>query len=188
LAVKNLSNTLRKTSKNYTGPVYVLKCDIKKFFHSVSHQKLYNIIKNRIDDPKFLWLIRQIISSFSITVDNFWQREIKEDFLEKEGLPIGNLTSQIFANIFLDKLDWFIKKQLRIKYYFRYADDFVIISLSQKSLKNIVNLIESFLNTNLGLKLHPQKTKIRKFRQGIDFLGYIILPHYIILRDLIRKN
>ena len=75
LAVKNLSNILRKASHNYTQPVYVLKCDIKKFFHSVSHQKLFEIIKNRIDDPKFLWLIWQIISSFFISVENFPQRE-----------------------------------------------------------------------------------------------------------------
>jgi len=75
LAVKNLANILRKASDNYTQPVYVLKCDIKKFFHSISHQKLFAIIKNRVKDPKFLWLVWQIISSFSTPVDNFPQRE-----------------------------------------------------------------------------------------------------------------
>jgi len=75
LAVKNLSCVLRKVSKNYTQPAYALKCDIKKFFHSVSHQKLFGIIKNRVKDPKFLWLIWEIISSFSNSVDNFVQRE-----------------------------------------------------------------------------------------------------------------
>jgi len=75
LAVKNLSWVLRRASKNYTKPVYALKCDIKKFFHSVSHQKLFEIIKNRVNDPKFLWLIWEIISSFSVAVDNFPQRE-----------------------------------------------------------------------------------------------------------------
>ncbi|MFH1551375.1 MAG: RNA-directed DNA polymerase [bacterium] len=103
-------------------------------------------------------------------------------------MPIGNLTSQIFANIFLDKFDWFIKKQLRIKYYFRYADDFAIVDPNPEYLKNIVNLIESFLNTNLGLKLHSQKTEIRKFGHGIDFLGYVILPYYIILRTKTKKR
>lgn len=116
------------------------------------------------------------------------ERELKENFSEKRGLPIGNLTSQIFANIFLDKFDWFIKKQLKIKYYFRYADDFVIIDSNPEYLKNIVNLVKSFLNTNLGLKLHPQKTEIRKFRQGIDFLGYVILPYYITLRTKTKKR
>lgn len=75
LAIRNLSRTLRKASNNYTKPVYTLKCDIKKFFHSVSHQKLFAIIKNRVNDPRFLWLILEIISSFSETVDNFPQRE-----------------------------------------------------------------------------------------------------------------
>lgn len=75
LAVKNLSCILRKTSSNYTKPAYALKCDIKKFFHSISHQKLFEIIKNRVNDPKCLWLIWQIISSFSTTVENFPHRE-----------------------------------------------------------------------------------------------------------------
>ncbi len=87
LAVKNLSHVLRKVSNNYTKPVYVLKCDIKKFFHSVSHQKLFAIIKNRVNDPKLLWLVWEIISSFSITVDNFLQRErVKGKFFRKKGL------------------------------------------------------------------------------------------------------
>ncbi|MBU0648622.1 hypothetical protein KJ969_00730 [Patescibacteria group bacterium] len=75
LAVKNFSQALRKVSKNYTGQAYVLKCDIKKFFHSVSHEKLFEIIKNRVKDTRFLWLIWEIISSFSMVVDNFPQRE-----------------------------------------------------------------------------------------------------------------
>jgi len=113
---------------------------------------------------------------------------LKENFLEKRGLPIGNLTSQIFANIFMDKFDWFIKKQLRIKYYFRYADDFVIVDSNPEYLRCLIEPIEDFLNIKLGLKLHPQKVEIRKFRQGIDFLGYVILPHYITLRTKTKKR
>ena len=190
LAVKNLSDILRKASNNYTKPVYALKCDIKKFFHSVSHQKLFEIIKNRVNDPKFLWLVWQIISSFSIIADNSPQREreLKENFSEKKGLPIGNLTSQIFANIFLDKFDWFVKKQLRIKHYFRYADDFVIIDQDPECLEGLMVLIEDFLNKKLDLKLHPQKVEVRKFSQGVDFLGYVILPYYITLRTKTKKR
>lgn len=110
------------------------------------------------------------------------------NFSEKIGLPIGNLTSQIFANIFLDKFDWFIKKQLRIKHYFRYADDFAIVDSNPEYLKCLIILIENFLNAKLDLKLHPQKVEIRKFGQGIDFLGYVILPHYIILRTKTKKR
>ncbi|MFH1662027.1 MAG: reverse transcriptase domain-containing protein [Candidatus Falkowbacteria bacterium] len=75
LAIKNLSSVLRKVSHNYTQPVYVLKCDIKKFFHSVSHQKLFEIIKNRVNDPKFLWLVLEIISSFSVDLKTIKSRE-----------------------------------------------------------------------------------------------------------------
>jgi len=116
------------------------------------------------------------------------ERELKENFSKTKGLPIGNLTSQIFANIFLDKFDWFIKKQLRIKYYFRYADDFAIVDSNPEYLKNLIVLIEDFLNEKLNLKLHPQKTEIRKFGQGIDFLGYVILPYYITLRTKTKKR
>ncbi|PIV51862.1 hypothetical protein CO115_01680 [Candidatus Falkowbacteria bacterium CG_4_9_14_3_um_filter_36_9] len=117
-----------------------------------------------------------------------WRRGINEKLLEKRGLPIGNLTSQIFANIFLDKFDWFIKKQLRIKYYFRYADDFVIINPNLEYLEHLIKPIEYFLKTILDLKLHPQKIEIRKFKQGIDFLGYVILPYYITLRTKTKKR
>jgi len=103
-------------------------------------------------------------------------------------LPIGNLTSQIFANIFLDKFDWFVKKQLRIKYYFRYADDFAIVDQDREYLEGLIVLIEDFLNKKLNLKLHPQKVEIRKFSQGVDFLGYIILPYYITLRTKTKKR
>jgi len=99
LAVKNLSDALRKESGNYTQPAYVLKCDIKKFFHSVSHQKLFEIIKNRVKDPKFLWLVWQIISSFSTPVENFPQRErerVKGKFFKKERIAYRQFN---FANI-----------------------------------------------------------------------------------------
>lgn len=116
------------------------------------------------------------------------ERELKESFSEKKGLPIGNLTSQIFANIFLDKFDWFVKKQLRIKHYFRYADDFAIVNQDSKYLEGLIVLIEDFLNKKLNLKLHPQKVEIRKFSQGVDFLGYVVLSYYIILRTKTKKR
>ena len=103
-------------------------------------------------------------------------------------MPIGNLTSQIFANIYMNKFDWFIKKELRAKYYFRYADDFVIVNPDPVYLREILNPIKDFLKTKLDLELHPQKIQIRKFSQGIDFLGYVILPHYITLRTKTKRR
>lgn len=116
------------------------------------------------------------------------ERELKENFSKKKGLPIGNLTSQIFANIFLDKFDWFVKKQLRIKHYFRYADDFAIVDQNPEYLESLIVLIEDFLNEKLDLKLHPQKVEVRKFSQGVDFLGYVVLPYYITLRTKTKKR
>lgn len=88
----------------------------------------------------------------------------------------------------MDKFDWFIKKQLRVEYYFRYADDFIIVHPDSLYLKEIIGPIKNFLSNKLGLELHPQKIQIRKFSQGIDFLGYIILPYYILLRTKTKRR
>ena len=88
----------------------------------------------------------------------------------------------------MDKFDWFAKKQLRIKYYFRYADDFAIVDQGLEYLEDLIVLIEDFLNKKLDLRLHSQKVEIRKFNQGVDFLGYVILPYYIILRTKTKRR
>ncbi len=103
-------------------------------------------------------------------------------------MPIGNVTSQIFSNIYLDELDYFIKHRLKVKDYFRYADDFVFIHRDKEYLANLIPVIQDFLLTDLVLELHPAKVEIRKFNQGIDFLGYVILPHYLALRTKTKKR
>ncbi|MFA6160482.1 MAG: RNA-directed DNA polymerase [Parcubacteria group bacterium] len=113
---------------------------------------------------------------------------LKENENEKRGLPIGNITSQIFANIYLNELDWFIKRELKVKNYFRYADDFTIIYSESDYLENILSQVADFLKNELKLELHPNKVEIRKFSQGIDFLGYVTLPHYIVLRTKTKKR
>jgi|GEM_PF-961642 len=138
--------------------------------------------KNKLDV-----FIEAIVGSF--VVDNFPERERElKDKVIKRGLPIGNVTSQIFANIYLNELDRFIKYQLHVKYYFRYADDFVIISDGPNYLYHLLDLIEEFLTTELLLNLHADKVNIRKFRQGIDFLGYVILPYHSILRNKTKRR
>ena len=110
---------------------------------------------------------------------------------EKEkgkGLPLGNVTSQLFSNIYLNELDQFVKHKLKIKYYFRYCDDFVIINRDKDFLFDIMEKIKSFLHENLLLDLHPKKVEIRPLRRGIDFLGYVILPHMIVLRTRTKKR
>lgn len=171
-AVKRLAVFIRRVSKNYTEDCYCLKLDIKKFFASVDHNILLHLIKKKINDADLICLLENILKSFST----------------EKGIPIGNLTSQIFANIYLNELDQFMKHKLRLKYYVRYADDFVVLSIDQRYLENLIPNIEEFLKNSLMLSLHPDKILIRKYTQGIDFLGYIILPYYILPRTKTRRR
>lgn len=171
-AVKRLDVFIRKVSKNYSGKCFALKLDIKKFFASVDQRILLNLIKKKIEDQDLLWLIDNILASFSKGI----------------GIPIGNLTSQIFANIYLNELDQFIKHKLKIKFYIRYCDDFVILASSKGYLESLILKIEKFLRENLKLSLHENKIIIRKYNQGIDFLGYIVLPHYILPRTKTKRR
>lgn len=173
-AVQRLEAFTMKVSKNYREPCFALKCDIKKFFASIDHQVLINLIEQRIKDKETLWLIKEIIGSFNKKID--------------KGLPIGNLTSQIFANIYLAKLDQFIKHKLKIKHYLRYCDDFIILDQDYNYLAGIIKMIDDFLKNKLKLSLHKNKVIIRKFTQGIDFLGYVVLPHYQVLRTKTKKR
>ena len=119
-------------------------------------------------------------------------REREREYLpagrQEIGLPIGNLTSQLFANIYLSRFDNFIKHNLKVKFYARYTDDFVIVSDNVEFLTQLVPKIKKFLLNNLKLELHPDKIIIRKLCQGIDFLGYVILPRYRILRTKTKKR
>ncbi len=173
-AVRRLEFFARKVSKNYTGSCFALKCDIRKFFDSVDHEVLKKIIKRKIGDDNALWLVNEIIGSYKNEIGT--------------GMPIGNLSSQLFANIYLNKLDQFVKHILRVKYYLRYCDDFVILSEDTFYSKSICVEVGQFLKENLNLNFHPQKIIIRKLRQGIDFLGYVVLPHYIVLRTKTKRR
>ncbi|MDO8430369.1 MAG: RNA-directed DNA polymerase [Candidatus Taylorbacteria bacterium] len=100
----------------------------------------------------------------------------------RKGIPIGNLTSQIFANIYMNEFDQFIKHTLRVKNYLRYTDDFLIISENLEYLKGLINKLRLFLREELQLEMHPKKVSIMKYDQGIDFLGYVIFPYHVLLR------
>jgi len=169
-AVNKLNNFARKVSRNNTKVCYVLKCDIRKFFDSINQGILLNLIKKKIKDENAIWLINKVVGSFS------------------KGLPLGNITSQLFANIYLNELDQFVKHKLREKYYIRYCDDFVILSDNKNYLENVILKIDNFLKTDLKLFLHPNKVAIRKFNQGIDFLGYVSFPYFIILRKKTKNR
>lgn len=164
----------RKVSANYTKPAFVLKCDIRKFFDCIDHALLLSLLAKKVDDPRLFKLLKSIIASFHIAPG--------------KGLPLGNVTSQLFANIYLNELDQFVKHTLKVKYYIRYCDDFVILHESRRAVDMLVEQIRDFLRKALLLELHPNKVSIRKLRQGTDFLGYVSLPHYSVLRTRTKKR
>lgn len=179
-AIETFIKLSKKASKNNTGSLFVLKCDIKKFFASVDHEVLLKQLTNKIRDEDFLCLLRDIIYSFN--------SEVAENSGTPKGMPIGNLTSQLFANIYLDPFDQFMKQELKVKYYIRYADDFVILSESKGYLVELVEKIRKFLNSNLKLSLHPHKVEIRDYYLGIDFLGYVVFPNFVLPRTKTKRR
>lgn len=177
-AVNALDRMLRSVSRNDTRPCFVLKCDIHQFFASVDHELLIGFLTKRLKDEKTIALLRAITESFTA----------KHPAIHQAGIPIGNLTSQLFANIYLNKFDQFIKHILKIKHYIRYTDDFVIVADCCKTLEDLLPSIRAFLREHLRLDLHPRKVTIRKYGQGIDFLGYVLLPHHRVLRTKARRR
>lgn len=186
--VKRLEKFTRQVSKNYTRSCWALKCDVKKFFASIDHEILLSLLKKRIKDNNVFWLLDQVIESFCICSPNSYSHLSSGSMEGGKGIPLGNLTSQIFANIYLNELDQFVKQKLRIKHYLRYADDFIILSSDRKEVCKHTGILEKFLQKNLSLELHPKKIILRKLEWGIDFLGYIVLPHYVLPRTKTRKR
>lgn len=178
-AIEALDKMLRSVSRNDTRPCFVLKCDIHQFFASVNHSVLLGILGKCLKDEQTIALLREIIESFTAKDLVLFGRT---------GIPIGNLTSQLFANIYLNEFDQFIKHTLKIKHYIRYTDDFVIVARNREELAILLDPIRSFLKEHMGLNLHPRKVTIRKYRQGIDFLGYVLLPHYRVLRTRAKRR
>jgi len=150
---------------------FVLKGDVRKYFDSINQDVLLRLIRGKVICDKTFGIIKDIILSF-----NFFSKT-------NSGIPLGNVTSQIFANIYLNCLDKYIKDKLKCRFYVRYNDDFAIISDDNKLLENIRNKIISFVRDELLLEIPLNKTSIRKVRWGIDFLGFIILPKAILLRN-----
>jgi len=174
-AVKRFNDFYLKVSKNNTKQVWVLKCDIRKFFDSINHEILLDILDSYIIDKEIMSLLREIISSFHKKELSF-------------GLPLGNLTSQLFVNIYMNVFDQFMKHKLKAKYYIRYSDDFVILSDDKKWLEDILEKITDFLNNRLKLSLHPNKVSINTFSSGVDFLGWVNFCDHKVLRTVTKKK
>ena len=152
-----------------------MKCDIRKFFASIDQTVLIAILRKRIKDENLIWLLENIISSF-----NSGQPKV--------GLPLGNLTSQLLANVYMNELDQFIKHKLEIKFYIRYADDFVVLSENKNYLVSLVEPIKEFLGEELKLYLHEDKIFIKTVTSGLDFLGWVNFPDHRALRSSTRRR
>jgi retron-type reverse transcriptase len=168
----------RKVSRNGTRVKhaqvrgFVLKADVKHYFDTVDHERLLGIIGKKVQDRDVLDLIWKIIKNH-------------EGRQPGKGMPLGNLTSQFFANVYLNELDWFVKHELKVKCYIRYVDDFVILHQSARRLREWKDAINEFLRRELLLVLHPQKSSIHPLGHGVDFLGFRCFYHFRLLR---RRN
>ncbi len=164
-----------RAGRNHTRTCWVLKGDIRKFFANIDHKILINILKQYIPDKDILWLLEEIIGSFY-------------SFAPDIGLPLGNLTSQLLVNIYMNEFDRFMKHKLKAKYYIRYADDFAILSPNKQWLEELIPQIALFLRGRLKLGLHPDKTSIKTLASGIDFLGWAHFGDHRVLRTATKRR
>ena len=170
-ASRVLQQYMRKMRNKYSK-YYVVKCDISKFFYSVDLDILFEIMKRFIADEELL---------------DFTKKMIYENTPFSVGIPIGNYTSQYFANIYMNELDQYVKHKLHIKYYVRYMDDFVLLVENKEEAVKVFKAIEKFLQEHLKLKLNP-KSRYFPSKMGIDFCGYRIYEDYKLIRKRsIRK-
>lgn len=197
-SIKYLNKFIRQVTKNYKKEAFFIHLDIKGFFMNINKITLFEIILKNIKNKKILWLTKQII--FCDPLQNFHKKGDKNLFQlipkhkslfylpNTQGLPIGNLTSQFFANVYLNELDQFVKHKLKAKYYMRYVDDFVILSKDKNELIYYRNEISQFLKYKLALELNPKKQVLQSINNGINWLGYIIKNDYILSRRRVVNN
>lgn len=181
-AMKRFRDFAWHISRNNTQPVWVLKIDIRKYFDSIDHEILLRLLSAALpykvsilkDGGRLFDLLKNNINSYST--------------LPSKGIPLGNLTSQLFANVYLNPFDQYIKRKLGVPYYIRYADDFIVLSESREFLLELLPKISSFLENELRLTIHPNKISIRRWSKGIDVLGFISYPSKTIMRPSTERR
>jgi len=174
-ALKRFRDFAWRLSRNRTRVVLVLKADIRGFFASVRHSILLTLIERTLPrDEKLNALLAEVVQSFH-TVSG-------------AGIPLGNLTSQLFSNVYLHPLDHFVKRKLGIKHYLRYADDIIFLSADRKVLIQTLSRVRDFLRDTLALELHPAKIELRKWENGVDVLGFVSYPLKTVMRPKTRKR
>lgn len=170
-ALNRFRALFHKVSRNNTRTCWVLKCDIRKFFASIDQQVLLELLASCVPDKDVIWLLGQVINSFDTV-----------------GLPLGNLTSQLFSNIYMNEFDRFVKHRLKAKHYIRYADDFVFLYENKEWLEKQIPRIARFLQEQLHLQLHPNKVTINTFASGVDFLGWVHFTDHRVLRITTKRR
>jgi len=169
----NAKRILCSASNNYVNQAWVAHGDVRKCFDSINHNKLKDLLKFRISCVRTLDLLSKIIDSYSLA-----------SIVEMScGIPLGNLTSQLFINIYLHELDFFVKQKMGIKYYIRYADDILIINKEKNILNKQLNEIRFFLKYNLFLEIPDDHLVIKKAQSGIEFVGFKFLPNYFVIKQ-----
>jgi RNA-directed DNA polymerase len=163
------ARAVKSALKDTAGTQYCLKLDIKKFYPNVDHEILKQLLRRKIKDTDLLWLLDGIIDS-------------------ADGLPIGNYLSQYFANFYLTYFDHWLKEDLRVKYYFRYADDMVILSDSKPYLHQVLDQIRTYLRDNLKLTVKETYQVFPVNARGIDFVGYVFRHTHTLLRKSIKQS
>lgn len=205
--IKRIDYFIRSCSRNYSQACYILKLDVKGYFMSINRQILFEKVTSDLlrFREKFSfncnllnYLLQQVIfndpTAFCLVKgrSSDWKGlpESKSLFHTKNdcGLPIGNLTSQLFGNIYLNDFDHFVKKELGIKYYGRYVDDFVLIHTDKSYLRFVIPKIREYLWNNLCLELHPDKIYLQSYHHGVKFLGVVIKPHRIYIASRTKGN
>lgn len=169
--LKRFDKFMRKVGKNG----YALKADIRKYFDSVDHAVLLSILGKRIKDQQLLGLVKLILENHKTATPG-------------KGMPLGNLTSQFFANIYLAELDNFVKHELRAKYYLRYVDDFIIVGKDAAQIEGWKDRIATYLHINMKLELHPDKTKILPLSGGVPLVGFRVFRTHKLLKPSNRRR
>lgn len=175
---------IRRAQKFLRANRYVFKCDIKKYFPSIDLELLKQEIRCKIADSETLWLIDTIIDGSNeqeFVYDFFPGDDLFTSLERRKGLPLGNLTSQFFANLFLSRFDHFVKEQLKVRFYARYVDDLLFADNDIRFLKGLIDPVQDYLN-GLRLKLHPKKCHILRSDRGVPFLGQVVYPEYRLLK------
>jgi RNA-directed DNA polymerase len=197
-ASKRVQHFIRSASNNFTKETWYLKCDIANFFVSIDKNILDKLLMTHITDSWWVKLTRAIlhkdprknvfVKSKQTLLDKVPPYKSLLNAPENLGLPIGNLSSQFFANVYLNELDQYAKHSLKIKYFARYVDDVISIDSSGKKLFDQYKKLSDYAKTNLKINFHPKKTQINKTKNGVSFVGYVIRPHCKYVRRTTIRN